>query len=192
MDLKRDAVAVRTAARCRHYAKCKIDYLGTGVCRPGLEKGFVSYYPQGRMDKDFFIDLYSRPEVTDMRWLNMFRILSPRMGRKKHIISWILYLPIDRGELIEEIDTSLSEIGDRHGVDHDFGFLTSLDFGKRGVLEYDFFVDQTDPEDEGRMLASMAEAEKMIEDLCSRIRGVRWIKYLFNQGFSRKEGFLYT
>lgn len=142
--------------------------------------------------RDFFVDLYSRPEVTDMRWLNMFRILSPRMGRKKHIISWILYLPIDRGELIEEINTSLAAIGDRHGVDHDFGFLTPLDFGKRGVLEYDYFVDQTDPEDEARMLASMAESEKMIEDLCSRVRGVRWIKYLFNQGFSRKEGFLYT
>ncbi len=43
MDLKTDAEAVRTAARCRHYAMCKIDYLGTGVCRPGLEK------PKGRI-----------------------------------------------------------------------------------------------------------------------------------------------
>lgn len=36
------------AARCRHYAMCKIDYLGTGLCPSGPEKGFVTYYPQGR------------------------------------------------------------------------------------------------------------------------------------------------
>ncbi|HDT13237.1 MAG TPA: hypothetical protein ENO03_02650, partial [Candidatus Aminicenantes bacterium] len=39
-----------TAAQCRHYAMCKIDYLGTGICPSGPEKGFVTFYPQGRMD----------------------------------------------------------------------------------------------------------------------------------------------
>ncbi|MFL7811158.1 MAG: hypothetical protein AB8I80_21140 [Anaerolineae bacterium] len=39
-----------TAAQCRHYAMCKIDYLGTGLCPSGPEKGYVAYYPQGRMD----------------------------------------------------------------------------------------------------------------------------------------------
>ena len=29
---------------------CKIDYLGTGVCSSGPERGFVNFYPQGRMD----------------------------------------------------------------------------------------------------------------------------------------------
>ena len=38
-----------TARNCRHYAMCKIDFLGSGVCSSGLEKHFVSYYPQGRM-----------------------------------------------------------------------------------------------------------------------------------------------
>jgi len=28
---------------------CKIDFLGNGVCSSGLEKHFVSFYPQGRM-----------------------------------------------------------------------------------------------------------------------------------------------
>ena len=37
------------ARNCRHYAMCKIDFLGSGVCDSGLEKQFVSYYPQGRM-----------------------------------------------------------------------------------------------------------------------------------------------
>ena len=38
------------AAQCRHYAMCKIDYLGTGLCPAGAEKPYVSYFPQGRMD----------------------------------------------------------------------------------------------------------------------------------------------
>jgi hypothetical protein len=40
---------LKTAKNCRHYAMCKIDFLGSGVCASGLEKHFVSFYPQGRM-----------------------------------------------------------------------------------------------------------------------------------------------
>lgn len=29
---------------------CKIDYLGIGVCSSGPERGFVTFFPQGRMD----------------------------------------------------------------------------------------------------------------------------------------------
>src|SRR5512144_1435151 len=42
--------ALKTAKDCRHYAMCKIDFLGSGVCAAGLDKQYVSYYPQGRMD----------------------------------------------------------------------------------------------------------------------------------------------
>src|SRR4030042_5221274 len=41
---------LKTASQCRHYAMCKIDYLGTGLCPPGKRHHYVSYYPQGRMD----------------------------------------------------------------------------------------------------------------------------------------------
>jgi Fe-S oxidoreductase len=47
---KIDRSAAATAAQCRHYAMCKIDYLATGLCPSGPEKHFVTYYPQGRMD----------------------------------------------------------------------------------------------------------------------------------------------
>jgi hypothetical protein len=40
----------KTASNCRHYAMCKIDYLGTGLCASGPDRGFVTFYPQGRMD----------------------------------------------------------------------------------------------------------------------------------------------
>jgi hypothetical protein len=39
-----------TAKNCRHYAMCKIDFLGTGLCESGAERHYVSFYPQGRMD----------------------------------------------------------------------------------------------------------------------------------------------
>ncbi|MCU0607915.1 MAG: FAD-dependent oxidoreductase, partial [Candidatus Edwardsbacteria bacterium] len=45
-----DETLLRTASSCRHYAMCKIDYLGTGLCASGPERGFVLFYPQGRMD----------------------------------------------------------------------------------------------------------------------------------------------
>jgi UDP-N-acetylenolpyruvoylglucosamine reductase len=38
-----------TARNCRHYAMCKIDFLGSGVCNSGPDRHFVSFYPQGRM-----------------------------------------------------------------------------------------------------------------------------------------------
>ena len=41
---------LKTAKSCRHYAMCKIDFLGSGLCRSGAERHFVSFYPQGRMD----------------------------------------------------------------------------------------------------------------------------------------------
>src|SRR5665647_349495 len=42
--------ALKTAKNCRHFAMCKVDFLGSGVCISGLEKQYVSFYPEGRMD----------------------------------------------------------------------------------------------------------------------------------------------
>ncbi|MFO7736373.1 MAG: FAD-binding protein, partial [bacterium] len=41
---------MHTARRCRHYAMCKVDFLGTGVCPSGEKNHFISFYPQGMMD----------------------------------------------------------------------------------------------------------------------------------------------
>ena len=43
-EFKMDDI-LKTAKNCRHYAMCKIDFLGSGVCRSGLEKHYVSFYP---------------------------------------------------------------------------------------------------------------------------------------------------
>src|SRR6056297_3065946 len=41
---------LHTARRCRHYAMCKVGFLGTGICPSGTKNHIVSFYPQGMMD----------------------------------------------------------------------------------------------------------------------------------------------
>ena len=48
VNAKNEVLAI--AKNCRHYAMCKVDFLGSGVCVSGLEKQYVSFYPEGRMD----------------------------------------------------------------------------------------------------------------------------------------------
>jgi hypothetical protein len=140
--------------------------------------------------RPFFAALYSRPEMTDPLWLNMFRIVSARMGREKHVVAWIIYLPIDE-RLVAEIDGEFRRIAERHGLKNDFGFITPLDNGKRCVFEYDYYLDQNDEDEKSRMRQAMGEAGMMIEKFTAATGTVTWIRHVFRQGFSRKESFLY-
>lgn len=141
--------------------------------------------------RSFFEKLYSRPEMTDPVWLNMFRIISSRMGREKHVLAMIIYLPIDN-KLIAEINREFKRIADSHGLKNDYGFITPLDNGKRCVFEYDYYLDHTDPDENARMQKAMMEAGMMIERYSGETGTVTWIRYVFTQGFSRKESFLYS
>ena len=141
---------------------------------------------------DFYQDLYGRPEMTDLVWLNDFRIISSRMGREKHVVAFIVYVPLDRIEVIEDLNAAFRRIAEERDLKNDFGFFTPLDMGKRAVLEYDYYMDQTDPEEIQRMQEAVMAAGDMIEGFSREVTGVRWIKYVFNQGFARKESFLYT
>ena len=141
--------------------------------------------------RSFFQNLYSKPEMTDPVWLNMFRILSSRMGREKHVIPMIIYLPIDN-DLISRINQEFRQIADSHGLKNDYGFITPLDDGKRCVFEYDYYLDQNDPDEKIRMQQAMMEAGMMIERYSAEYGTVTWIRYVFSQGFSRKESFLYS
>ena len=139
----------------------------------------------------FYRELYSRPEMTNMVWLSMFRIISSRMGRYKHPVAFILYLPMDNIPLIMKIGSELKRIGDKYNVHNDYGFITPLDMGKRAVYEYDYYVDHTDEEDRINCLNAMTEAAEMIESLCRSDKCVKWIQYSLNQGFCRSENLLY-
>ncbi len=141
--------------------------------------------------RSFLAEVYSRPEMTDLLWLNMFRILSTRMGREKHFVACILYLPLDRKDVILSVREQFRQIADRHGIAGHFGFIVPMDFGKRALLEYDYYVDQTDPEEMRRAREAAIEAGGVIEATRAAVPGVVWIRYLVYQGFSRMENAFY-
>jgi hypothetical protein len=141
--------------------------------------------------RDFYADLYSRPEMTDMTWLNMFRIVSARMSRPKHMFAFLVYVPLDREDVIREVNREFARIAAAQSLDHDFGFLTPMDFGKRAILEYDYYIDHTDPAEREKIKRAMVEIEPWLDVLARKTKGVTWLKYVFSQGCSRKENFLY-
>lgn len=135
--------------------------------------------------------LYRRPEMTDLVWLNMFRILSSRMGREKHLLPLILYVPLDKPEVIGALVSGLKRIADAMNLKNDFGFVSPLDLGKRAFLEYDFYLDHNDPDEIQRARMALSEAAGLIEKTAASVSGVQWIRYTLNQGCCRKENLLY-
>lgn len=142
--------------------------------------------------RDFYAKLYARPEMTDMVWLNMFRIISARMSRRKHMFAFLVYVPLDRVEVTKQICKELGRIADKYGIENDYGFLTPLDLGKRGILEYDYYIDHQDPLEKEKISKALVEFEPYLDNLSATTKGVKWLKYIFLQGCARKEAFLYT
>jgi hypothetical protein len=170
------------------------------ICRPGMKPLIETVLrPSAQtiaavVDEDLresYADLYARPQLTDMTWLNMFRILSSRMSRHKHMFAFLVYVPIDKHDVINHINSEFARIAKDHDLDHDFGFLTPLDLGKRAILEYDYYIDHTDPEEREKIGRAMAEIGPWLDKLAERTKGVTFLKYVFSQGCSRKENFLY-
>ena len=170
------------------------------ICRPEMRpliEAVLRPSPQtiaGAVEEDLrepYAELYARPQLTDMTWLNMFRVLSSRMSRHKHMFAFLVYVPIDRPDVIDHINAEFARIATDHDLDHDFGFLTPLDLGKRAILEYDYYIDHTDPADREKIGRAMVEIEPWLDGLAERTKGVTFLKYVFSQGCSRKENFLY-
>ncbi len=141
--------------------------------------------------RDFYVSTYSKPEMTDTVWINTFRILSSRMGRHKHVVAFIGYVPLDNMKAVNEMKNRFKQIGDKYNIKHDYGFLTPVDLGKRAILEYDYYIDHTDQKEVELVRQVMGEAMAMVGELSGKYKGLEWVNTIFNQGFSRKEGFLY-
>lgn len=170
------------------------------LCKPGMRpllEAVLRPSPEtiaGSVDEDlreFYTRLYARPEMTDMVWLTMFRIVSARMSRRKHMFAFLVYVPLDRIDVIEGILAGFGRIAEAHRLDHDYGFLTPMDFGKRAILEYDYYIDHTDPVERGKIAEAMAAISPWLDGLAAETKGVTFLKYVFSQGCSRKENFLY-
>ncbi len=142
--------------------------------------------------RDFYETLYRRPHMTDMVWLSMFRIVSARMSRHKHMFAFLIYVPLEPVAVIQELMASFADIAEKHGIEHDLGFITPLDLGKRGILEYDYYIDHTDSADAEKIRLAMTEVEPMVDNVSRSHKGVTFLKYIFSQGCARKENFLYT
>ncbi len=141
--------------------------------------------------RPFYRELYARPEMTDMVWLNMHRIVSARMSRRKHMLAFLVYVPPDRLEVIHEVLDGFARVARMNGLDHDFGFLTPMDLGKRAILEYDYYIDHTDPAEKEKIARAMPELDPWLDSLAAEVPGVLSLKYVFSQGCSRKDNFLY-
>lgn len=141
--------------------------------------------------RPFYEELYARPEMTNLVSLNMFRIVSSRVGREKHFFPILFYLPLDY-DLIDEMAGHFKEIADRYGIKNAFGFITPVDSGKRCIFEYDYFVDQNDEGERARAQKAAPEVGAVLEDYSARTGTIRWIRYLLYQGYCRMENFLYA
>src|SRR5665811_973765 len=113
--------------------------------------------------RPFFEKLFSRPEITDLVWLNMFRIMSTRLGRKKPFLPVLIYLPIDN-VLINELNNKFRLIAEKYQIDNDFGFITPIDNGKRCIFEYDYFYDYNDPDEIRRIRLAATEANILVDE----------------------------
>jgi hypothetical protein len=139
----------------------------------------------------FFEKLFSHTEMTDLVWLNMYRIMSTRLGRKNPFLPALIYLPIDK-DLIGEFCEKFRLIAEKHHIDNDFGFITPIDNGKRCIFEYDFFYDYNDSEEIKRIRQVAVESNMLIDDYSVKTGTVKGHPYVLYQGFSRKENLLYS
>ncbi len=141
--------------------------------------------------RGFYTDLYRRPELTDMVWMNAFRIVSARMGRHKHIIAFILFIPLDE-RLVASLCERFAKVAGEMAIDHDYGFLTPIDMGKRAVLEYDYYIDHTDPAEKEKTARAIGVLLPWLDGMCAGPdSNMTWLKTVFTQGTARKEAWFY-
>jgi UDP-N-acetylenolpyruvoylglucosamine reductase len=138
-----------------------------------------------------FEKLFSRKEMTDLVWLNMFRIMSTRLGRKKPFLPLLSYLPVDN-DLINELSERFRFIAEKYQIDNEFGFITPIDNGKRCIFEYDYFYDYNNPDEISRIRLAGSEANSLIDEYSVKTGTVKGHPYVLYQGFCRKENLLYS
>jgi len=140
--------------------------------------------------RPFFEKLYARPEMTDLVWLNTFRIQSSRYCREKPCVALACYLPIDFS-LIAEIQDKLRDIAEKHHLKNEFGFITPIDSGKRCAWEYDYYFNHNDQDEISRIQQATCEAGTLLDEYSKKTGTIRQVRYVANQGCCRKENLLY-
>ena len=140
--------------------------------------------------RPFFENLFRRPEMTDLVFLNTFRIQSARYCREKPCVALAFYLPIDN-LLIAEIQSGLHDIAETYQLRSDFGFITPLDNGKRCAFEYDYYFDNNDSNELSSVRRAAWEAGAFLDRYAKKAGTVRQFRYTVNRGCCRSENLLY-
>ena len=140
--------------------------------------------------RPFFEKLYARPEMTDLVWLNTFRIQSSRYCRERPCVALVCFLPIDTS-LIAEIQCGLQDIAEKHHLKNGFGFITPIDSGKRCIWEYDYYFDHDNPDEVSRIQLATYEAGALLDEYSEKTGTIRQVRYVVNQGCCRRENLLY-
>jgi hypothetical protein len=138
----------------------------------------------------FLNRLYTRPHMTDVRWLTTFRIVSARIGRGRTFVPRIVWVPSD-DTLINNVVRDLGAIGDRHGIRNGFGYLVPVELGKRAIFEFDYFYDHTSAAESAAMVRVMDESQALLNEYRAKAAGMTLGNEIALQGLSAPESYLY-
>jgi hypothetical protein len=137
--------------------------------------------------QDFFKNVYSKPEMTDVAWLHAFRILPSRMMRQQKFCGQAGVIWADNVDHILNWIQMFINVCDKYKFEHALGFISPLDHGKFAFIEYDFYFNHNDPDASSRVSKALIETteKSLVMD------GILTIfNYIF-KGLYRKEHFLY-
>lgn len=141
--------------------------------------------------REYFKELYRRPEMYDPLWLNSFRILPVRMGRGQQFVSQIVWLPLEPATLVTEFSDRLSEVGKTFGIEGSFGYFVPIDYGTRAVAEFDFYYDQTNTQQCLAVTEALSECKHVLEELVDNGTIVCTGSDLIGQGMARYQSYLF-
>ena len=166
----------------------------TGPMRKHLEKGLDASPEQiakvfDEDLQDFFKEVYSKPEMTDIIWLHAFRILPSRMMRQRMFFGQAgkIWPSNDGDNIIKWHDMIAEECNKYNNFEHALGFMNIGDHGKIVGLEYDFYYDHNDPE--AAKSVSKASIDTTYKSL--RMGGIITLFSLIFKGIYKKEHTLY-
>ena len=136
---------------------------------------------------EFFEKLYLKPEMTNLAWLNMFRILPARMSRYNAWLPRVLFFPLDDLDEVLEICQEIEKIGKKHNLKSLFGYMASADFGKRAFLEWDYYYDHLNEEDKNNVMLAIMEYMQRLPELMGRFKHLVPGELDIFRGMARKE-----
>ncbi len=140
--------------------------------------------------RDFFKKLYSRPEMTDLVWLNMYRILSSRIGRNYAYSPGFAFVSLENLDKVVEICDTLKSIGDKYDLRSGLGVINPLDFGKRAQIEHVYYFDQTNHQERENAANALIESMNKVNTFTQEMKTPSLLSIVF-QGLCRSENLLY-